>query len=84
LAAIERPWLRRMLDRLQARPIRTLVIMRLLLFISPPINYALGLTSLRFRDYAIGSALGLALPMATATLLFDWLFTTPWVRSLLF
>jgi uncharacterized membrane protein YdjX (TVP38/TMEM64 family) len=81
---VRQPWVRRLLDRLEQRPIRTLLLFRLVFFISPPLNYALALTSLRFRDYAIGSCLGLAAPTVVVTLAFDWLFQTEWVRSFLF
>ncbi len=84
LAAIERPWVRRALARLERQPVRTLVVLRLIAFISPPLNYALALSTIRFRDYAIGSALGLITPMAVVAVAFEWLFRTPWARSFLF
>lgn len=84
LAAIERPLIRRMLARLERQPVRTLIALRLIAFIAPPLNYALALSSMRFRDYAIGSALGLVAPMAFMTFAFDWLFTTPWAAKWLF
>jgi uncharacterized membrane protein YdjX (TVP38/TMEM64 family) len=71
LEAIERPFFRRMLSRLEAWPIRTIVLLRTVLIISPPLNYALALSPIRFRDYLIGSALGLAAPIGAAVLLFD-------------
>ena len=73
LGEIDRPWLKRMLGHLDARPIRTVFVLRLVLWLAPPLNYALALTRVRFRDYAIGSALGLILPVASAAILFDWL-----------
>lgn len=84
LSSIERPVVKRILKRLDKHPIRWLVVLRLVMFISPPLNYALALTRLRFRDYALGSALGLVTPMLIVTLFFDWLFTTPWIQPLLF
>jgi uncharacterized membrane protein YdjX (TVP38/TMEM64 family) len=64
-----------MLGHLDARPIRTVFALRLVLWLAPALNYALALTRARFRDYAIGSALGLILPVAGAAILFDWLVT---------
>ncbi len=84
LGEVKRPWMKRMLERLDDKPIRWLMVLRLIAFISPPLNYALALTRLRFRDYAIGSALGLVTPMAVVTLMFDWLFETPWAKAMLF
>lgn len=37
----------------------TVVVLRLLLFMTPAVNYALALTPLRFRDFLLGSAIGL-------------------------
>jgi uncharacterized membrane protein YdjX (TVP38/TMEM64 family) len=74
LANVEKPWVKRILGRLNAQPIRTIVVLRLLLWLAPPVNYALALTNVRFRDYLIGSALGLIAPVAGVAILFDWLF----------
>jgi uncharacterized membrane protein YdjX (TVP38/TMEM64 family) len=83
-AQVKRPWVRRILARLEAQPVRWLVALRLVFFISPPLNYALALTPIRFRDYVIGSVLGLATPMVVITVLFDWLFQTEWIKPYLF
>jgi uncharacterized membrane protein YdjX (TVP38/TMEM64 family) len=58
-----RPWVRRAMAGLDAHPIRVVFVLRLILWTSPPLNYAFALSSLRFRDHLIGSALGLALPI---------------------
>ena len=68
-------WLRRMLANLESHPLRTVFVLRLLLWMAPPLNYALALTPVRFSHYAVGSFFGLILPLAGATLLFDWLIT---------
>ncbi len=69
------PWLKRMLAGLERHPLRTVFVLRSLLWMAPPLNYALALTPVRFSHYALGSALGLILPVAGATLLIDWLVT---------
>ena len=56
------------------RRIRTVFLLRLFLWLAPALNYALALTHVKYRDYLIGSALGLIVPVAGAALLFDWLF----------
>jgi uncharacterized membrane protein YdjX (TVP38/TMEM64 family) len=84
LARPRKRWLRAALERLERHPVAYLVAFRLVFFISPPLNYALALTPMRFRDFALGSALGLVVPMAVVTAVFDWLFSTPWVREYLF
>jgi uncharacterized membrane protein YdjX (TVP38/TMEM64 family) len=63
LAEIKWSWARKMLARLDDRPIMTIVILRTLFMLSPPLNYALAMSSTRFRHYLLGSALGLILPL---------------------
>lgn len=81
---VRRPWVRRALERLERQPILTLVALRLVFLTSPPLNYALALTPMKFRDFVVGSVLGLATPLLVVTLFFDWLFATPWIRPYLF
>ena len=73
LAEIERPFMKRMMARLEARPILTVFVLRLVLIMSPPLNYALALSSIRMRDYVVGSALGLAPPILVSVFVIDWL-----------
>lgn len=65
-------WARRALDRLERRPVSTVALLRAALILSPPLNYALPLTSLRFRDHLLGSALGLVAPLGAAALASGW------------
>ena len=53
----------RLLRGLQARPIGTVFLLRCLMMLSPPLNYALALSPIRYRDYMLGSALGLIAPI---------------------
>ena len=71
LAEIERPWIRRALARLESRPVLTVAILRTVFQMSPPLNYALALTPIRFGQYLAGSALGLVLPMLLAVFFFE-------------
>ena len=75
------PWAfaRKVMARLEDHPIRTVFILRLLFFMAPPLNYALALSGVKFRDYVIGSALGLIAPMIVMVLLFDWVIT--WITG---
>lgn len=60
LAAVERPWIKRVLSRLEERPILTVMLLRMPpLFLTPGVSYALALTPVRFRDFLIGSAIGI-------------------------
>jgi uncharacterized membrane protein YdjX (TVP38/TMEM64 family) len=45
-------------ERLALRGFRTILVLRLLLFMAPPLNWAIGVTRVRLRDYLLGSALG--------------------------
>jgi uncharacterized membrane protein YdjX (TVP38/TMEM64 family) len=68
LSDIERPLVKKVLSNLSERPIRTVIILRLIFVLTPAINYALSMSQLRFRDYVLASAIGLIPPMA----LFAW------------
>ncbi|UJR85356.1 TVP38/TMEM64 family protein [Sandaracinus amylolyticus] len=74
LGDVERPLLKRMLAHLDARPVITIAVLRLLVQMLPALNYALAMSKVRFRDYLAGSMLGLVPVIAIAALAFDWLF----------
>jgi uncharacterized membrane protein YdjX (TVP38/TMEM64 family) len=75
LASIERPIVQRALAHVDERPIVSVTVLRTILIMTPALTYALALTRIRFRDYLIGSALGLAVPIALMSYLFDWLLS---------
>jgi uncharacterized membrane protein YdjX (TVP38/TMEM64 family) len=72
-ASLEWPWVKRMLKGLDRNPIRTVFILRLFLIMHPSLNYLLALTRIRFRDYFIGSAVGLIIPISLFVIFFEWL-----------
>jgi uncharacterized membrane protein YdjX (TVP38/TMEM64 family) len=74
LRAIRLPLARRLLSQLDAHPVRIVFLLRLLLWMAPPLNYALALSNVRFRSYLVGTALGLLVPIAAIVLLSDQLF----------
>ena len=45
-------------ERLERRGFLTVLSLRLVLFIAPPLNWAIAITRVRFRDYFLGSAIG--------------------------
>ena len=63
----------RLLSQLDAHPIRNIVLLRMLFQTVPVLNYALAMSGVRFRDYLIGTLLGLPLPIAIYCLFFDYL-----------
>jgi uncharacterized membrane protein YdjX (TVP38/TMEM64 family) len=70
-AKISRPRLERLLAAVERRPIRTVLMLRLLFWLSPALNSALALSRVRFRDYAVGSAAGLLAPILVVALFLD-------------
>ncbi len=67
--ATREPWrprwapLRRAFERLENRPVRNVALLRLVLWLTPPLTYALAATRVRGRDHLLGSALGLVVPV---------------------
>ena len=66
-ARVEHRWLNRLRGLLQRRPVVALVALRALVLVSPPVNALLGLSDMKLRHYAIGSAIGLLLPLLVVT-----------------
>jgi uncharacterized membrane protein YdjX (TVP38/TMEM64 family) len=66
----------RLLRRLDAQPIRIILLLRMLFQTVPALNYTLALSGVRFRPYLIGTLLGLPLPIALYCLFFDYLART--------
>jgi uncharacterized membrane protein YdjX (TVP38/TMEM64 family) len=64
----------RLINRLDAHPIRNVVILRTIFQTLAALNYALALSGVRFRDYMTGTLIGLPLPIAAYCLLFDYVF----------
>jgi uncharacterized membrane protein YdjX (TVP38/TMEM64 family) len=52
--------LRRYEDRLEARPIRTVVLLRILLWANPLVDLLVGVSRASFRAYLLGTLIGLA------------------------
>lgn len=72
LGALKWSFARRMLAHLDERPVRTVVMLRSVLWLAPALNYVLAMSNIRFRDYLIGSALGLALPVTGMAIAFGY------------
>jgi len=78
LKHIRRPLMARMLAQLDEKPVRTVALLRLIFWMGPMLNYGLALSSVRYRDYLLGSAIGLMMPIAVAVMVFDWVL--PWMQ----
>ncbi|MEO7887667.1 MAG: VTT domain-containing protein [Polaromonas sp.] len=73
LRQIKGRWAQRVLAQLDARPVAGIVMLRLLLQTVPALNYALAMSGVKFRDYLVGTLLGLPLPIALYCIFFDYL-----------
>lgn len=71
LRKLEHPLARRLLEHLDAHPVRNIVLLRTLFQTMPALNYTLAMSGVRFRAYAIGTVLGLPLPIAVYCVFFD-------------
>lgn len=76
LAEIKYEFVKKLLAKLDERPITVVIFLRIFLWLAPAVNYVLGLSKIRLRDFVIGSAIGLILPIALAVLAFDWAIKT--------
>jgi uncharacterized membrane protein YdjX (TVP38/TMEM64 family) len=63
LAQLENARLRRLFERLESEPVKTVALLRTITVMFPPVTSALALTSLRSRDHVLGSLLGMLLPV---------------------
>jgi uncharacterized membrane protein YdjX (TVP38/TMEM64 family) len=63
----------RLLQRLQAHPVRNMVLLRTLFQTLPALNYTLALSGVGFKQYMQATLLGLPLPIAAYCLFFDFI-----------
>jgi uncharacterized membrane protein YdjX (TVP38/TMEM64 family) len=73
LADVQRPVLRHLLSKIESRPVTTVALLRLVFQTAPPLNYALAMTAIRWRDHLVGSLVGLPVPVTGMAFLFDWI-----------
>jgi uncharacterized membrane protein YdjX (TVP38/TMEM64 family) len=68
---ISRPRIEQLLQTLDRRPIRTVMLLRIVVWVNPSVTVALALSRVRFRDFVLGSAAGLVAPILLVTLFLD-------------
>ena len=73
LRQLNKPFIARILRHLEAHPTRSVLFARMLFQTAPPLNYALAMSGIRFREYLVGTLLGLPLPIFFYCLFFDYL-----------
>jgi uncharacterized membrane protein YdjX (TVP38/TMEM64 family) len=72
LTEITHPRVKALMAQVDRAPIRTAFLARGVFFVLPGMGYALALSSIRLRDFVIGSAIGLAIPSMLTGLLGEW------------
>jgi uncharacterized membrane protein YdjX (TVP38/TMEM64 family) len=70
----------RILRELDAHPIASVALLRILFQTVPALNYALAMSGIKFRTYLIGTLVGLPVPIALYCIFFDILVTGLRVR----
>lgn len=79
LAEIKQPFIKKQMEKLQTHPIRTIMIIRVIFYVSPPANYALALSAVRTRDFILGSLV--SLPVSITVYYFLVMFAKGlWIR----
>lgn len=58
LGRVRFKWMKRALSHLDERPVRTVILLRFVAHFSPVLTYALALSGIRFRDFMLGSLVG--------------------------
>jgi uncharacterized membrane protein YdjX (TVP38/TMEM64 family) len=61
----------RLLRQLDAQPIASVALLRVLFQTVPALNYALAMSGIKFRTYLIGTLMGLPVPIAVYCIFFD-------------
>ena len=74
LVEVQQPLARRLLSAIDRRPVMSVALLRLVFQTAPPLNYALAMTAVRWRDHLVGCAIGLPAPVAGMAFVFEWLF----------
>lgn len=63
----------RIFRRLDARPVLSIALLRTFFQTAPALNYALALSAIKFRNYLVGTLIGLPLPIAVYCVFFDYI-----------
>lgn len=63
LSEITNPMVRNLLAKVEKRPIRTLIFLRVLVQLSPIVGYTLALTNIKERQYLLGNLIGILIPI---------------------
>jgi uncharacterized membrane protein YdjX (TVP38/TMEM64 family) len=73
LADPKRDWIKRLVRRLDTKPVSSMFVLRLFVGTAPWLNYLLGMSSVSYRDYLIAAVLGITAPVMLTVVFTDWL-----------
>lgn len=76
LRKLDSAFAQKILSQLDNSPIKTIFLLRTFFQTAPALNYTLALSGINFQKYAIGTLLGLPLPIMLYCLLFSYLKTS--------
>lgn len=67
LTEVKKPFIKKILDKAEAQPIWTLVLLRGIIQFSPLVGYTMALTNIKPRQYLLGNVIGMLLPLGYLT-----------------
>ena len=73
IRAVKNRYALKILRGLDAHPIKSIALLRILFQTVPALNYALALSGVKFHKYMIGTMVGLPLPIMLYCLFFDYI-----------
>jgi uncharacterized membrane protein YdjX (TVP38/TMEM64 family) len=68
LSEITNPTVRNLLAEVETKPIRTLIVLRILVQLSPIVGYTLALTGIKARQYIVGNLIGILIPVVVLSI----------------
>lgn len=71
LTKLKWSWAKKAMAKVENKPFLTVMGLRAVFALSPPLNYALALSPVRFRQHIVGSAVGLLVPISIWVFLSD-------------
>ena len=74
LRSFNHRWADKIFTHLDERPVLSVAVLRLTFQTLPALNYALALADIRFRDYLIGTLMGLPIPIFLYCYFFELVF----------
>lgn len=63
LTEVKIPLMQKIMSRFDSHPLLTVILLRLLFFVSPPVNYLLALSNVRQYHFVVGTLIGNFLPL---------------------